>query len=190
MLALQLCVGRPGCKWLLMTAAAGCKLSKGSPKAEPGPAGRPAAARAGAAAGPRRRQRAGAAGQRGGAAARSGARSPARQREREDGGGGGGGRGWAEAALSAGKILSGSCKFATGGRRPHGGTPQGCAALPPPSTPPQALPHPRSGARGCAAVAGGPPPALAADSHLLRTGEPAVRFPSILLHPTIHCFSR
>ena len=36
LLALYLCVRRPGCKWLLMTAAAGCKLSMGSPNAEPG----------------------------------------------------------------------------------------------------------------------------------------------------------
>ncbi|XP_064914333.1 uncharacterized protein LOC110362196 isoform X2 [Columba livia] len=91
-----------------MTAAAGCKLSMGSANAEPGPAGRRAAAWR---AQPPAPAAAGSAQWSG--AVRKAARSRARSRERigaEPGAAGGRGsgstaadRGWAEAALSAGK---------------------------------------------------------------------------------------
>lgn len=171
--ALYLCVRRPGCKWLLMTAAAGCKLSMGSPNAEPGPGGRRAAAGraqppAPAAKGAQR-ARSGCAGQRG-----AGARSGRGRRQREHAGG----RGSAQAARLAGKILSGSCKFPTGRRRSRGGESRGCAAPGSRHFPKPGLGVGGSGGRGWGREAGVP---LAAAGRLLRAGEPAVRLQSVSL---------
>lgn len=128
---------RPGCKWLLMTAAAGCKLSMGSANTEPGPAGHPAAAAAAGRARSGAERRSGAA-RSGGAAAQRGAPAGA-----EPGAVGGGGSAAAAAADGAGQRLPSRpgksfpdpVSLLRAGGGPTGERPGGARPPPPPPRP-------------------------------------------------------